>query len=97
MEHRTGASRLVRKTSAPPSPVGKRSNLPSASANRNCSVPRTISPQCLKQFALLSDEQFRIADDVDEQNMPDLEPDRWILFNSHAASLGACHKHSILR
>ena len=34
---------LVRKTSAPPSPVGNRSSLPSASAARNCSVPRTIS------------------------------------------------------
>src|SRR6266513_2132022 len=41
--HKTGASGLVRKTSAPPSPVGNRSSLPSASARRNCSVPRTIS------------------------------------------------------
>ena len=40
---RTGASGLVRNTRAPPSPVGKRSSLPSASAVRNCSVPRTIS------------------------------------------------------
>ena len=34
--------RMVQKTSAPPSPVGNRSKLPSASARRNCSVPRTI-------------------------------------------------------
>src|SRR6266478_7622880 len=41
--HKTGASGLVRKTSAPPSPVGKRISLPSASAIRNWTVPRTIS------------------------------------------------------
>ena len=40
--HKTGASGVVRNTSAPPSPVGKRTNFPSASASRNCSVPRTI-------------------------------------------------------
>src|SRR5207249_1583322 len=43
MEHRAGASKLLRKTSAPPSPVGKRSSLPSACAIRNSSVPRTTS------------------------------------------------------
>ena len=40
---RTGSSSLWRKTKAIPSPVGKRTNPPSASAERNCSVPRTTS------------------------------------------------------
>ena len=29
--------------------------------------------QSAKQFALLSDEQFRITDDVDEKDVPDLK------------------------
>ena len=40
--HNTAASGVVRKTSAPPSPVGNRNSFPSASAARNCIVPRTI-------------------------------------------------------
>src|SRR5262249_41806330 len=41
--HFTGSSGLVRKTSAPPSPVGNRISFPSRCATRNVSVARAIS------------------------------------------------------
>ena len=65
--------RTVRKTSAMPSPVGNRNSLPSASAMRNCSVPRTISFSCLQRSLCSLIEQLRVTDDVDEQDVPDLE------------------------
>ena len=40
--HCTGASGLVRKTNAIPSPVGSRINSPFSSAVRSSAVPRTI-------------------------------------------------------
>src|SRR5204863_7512238 len=71
--HFTGASGLVPKTSAPPSPVGRRINFPSRCAIRNVSVARATSRNFSKYSELLVNEQFGITDDVDEQNVPDLE------------------------
>ena len=42
--------------------------------------------QCLKQVALLGDEHFRVTDDVDEQDMPDLELHVWKMLGRHATS-----------
>ena len=48
--HKTGASGLLRKTSAPPSPVGNRTSFPSASA-RGHLTPRRFA-QLLDQAAI---------------------------------------------
>ena len=37
----------------------------------------------LQLLALLSDEQFGVTDDVDEEDMPDLEPDLFFTFGGH--------------
>ena len=81
----SGSSGLSRKTSAPPSPVGKRNNLPSAAAARNCFRYASDFPQFLQLFGLFVDEQLGITYNVDEQNMPDFE--LHIGFGRHVISL----------
>src|SRR5437763_2881645 len=42
--------------------------------------------QCLKLLALLSDEHFRVTDNVDEQNVPDLQLDLFLNFGGHVTA-----------
>src|SRR5439155_4556801 len=42
--------------------------------------------QCLKLLALLGDEQFRVTDDIDEQDVPDLEFHVWRMLGRHTIS-----------
>src|SRR5713101_7660388 len=75
----TGASGVVAKTSAIPSPVGRRVSLPVASAAQKASVSRTIS--------LLIDQQFRVTNDVDEEDMGDLQPNLFFNLGGHVVKL----------
>jgi hypothetical protein len=69
----TGASGLLRNTSAPPSPVGKPRSLPSLLAESELFRAAHDFPQLLDLLALLGNEQFRVVDNVDEQDVPDLK------------------------
>ena len=71
--HRTGSSGLRKKSSAIPSPVGTRMSLPFASAARKHSVLRTITIEFLHQLDLLVNQQLRITDHVNQQEVCDLE------------------------
>jgi hypothetical protein len=37
-------------------------------------------------FALLINEQFGVTDDVDEKDVPDLEPDLFLSFGGHSGT-----------
>ena len=70
--HNTGASTLVRKTSAPPSPVGHAAVcLPLLRCGTARCRARSLATFHL--LALLVDEQFRITHDVDEQDVRNLQ------------------------
>src|SRR5438552_11388025 len=56
--HCTGASGLVKNTSAIPSPVGKRISFPFASALRTCSVSRAILFSCWDKSLCSSTSNF---------------------------------------
>jgi hypothetical protein len=53
--------------------MGRRTTFPCASARRNCSVPRTIS-LTVRICSLCSlNQQLRVADGLDEEDVPDLK------------------------
>ena len=72
---RTGASGVVKKASAIPSPVAKRTSLPAASAARNCGVFRNNVAEHLKYLLLIVAQQL-IPDDVREQHVRSSAPNR---------------------
>ena len=79
----TGASGVVAKTSAIPSPVGRRVSLPAASAARNESVSPNNLVERMQIIALLIDQQLGVTDNVDEEDMRDLELDLFLNFTGH--------------
>ena len=63
----------MRNTSAPPSPVGNRKKFAFGFGDAELFRSAHNLFQLLKLLALLVDEQLRVTDDVDEQDMADLE------------------------
>ena len=74
--HRAGSSELLRKTSAMPSPVGSLTSC-SLVDSATCEVAYALDlGQPAQPLLLLFDQELGIADQVDEQDVPDLERTR---------------------
>jgi hypothetical protein len=71
--HCTGASGVVEKTSAIPSPAGKSDQFARRFRTLECFRASDNLIKFLQHFVLLVNEQLRITDDVYEQDMGDFE------------------------
>src|SRR5690242_2670160 len=73
----TGASRLLRKTSAPAVAGGQTQKLAFRFSETELLGAANDFPQRLHLLGLLGDEQFGITNDVDEKDVADFQPNFW--------------------
>ena len=89
--HCTGASGLLKKTSAIPSPVGMRISCPALSADWKCGVSRTARFNSAMTSICSIGQQLRVADHINEKNMRNLQLGFRLEIISHFVSRAGNH------